>query len=76
MSLPYGVNVRLGEFIVDQMESEPDAHYDSKFYIEPEKWYLEIIAQYESSALRKEFQFVDSIIMMHDGAHFYFEITD
>ena len=76
MTLPFGINIRFGAHIVEAMNRDSSAHYESEFYIDEEKWYLEIIAPYESSALMKEFQYPDSIIMMYDGGHLFFEIKD
>lgn len=76
MTLPFGINVRYGEHIVDHMNRDSSAHYESELYIDEEKWYLEIIAPYETTAMMKEFQYPDSVIKMYDGGHLYFEIQN
>lgn len=76
LTLPYGVNVRNGENLYQEIEVQGRGVYDGVARIKPDAWYIEIQAHWESSALMEDFQYPDVIAKFSDGRHLYFEIEN
>lgn len=76
MSLPYGLGVRSGNNLIDEVGENKRFTYENDAKFEHGAWYLEIVARYENLEVMEEFSTPDVICSARDGGHLFFKLED